>query len=107
MIDFAPSPNVKVIITMHAAGSLLKSVKWEMQKRLDYLEKPGKKQLRAGINKKDRILVAIDEAGVTYMNRPPQQHRASSNHRSTSSLRYHSEAFLIVGYTLAVCHPKA
>ena len=79
MIDFAASPNVKVIKTMEGAVSLLKAAKKEMMKRFDYLEKSGKKQLRPGVDKKDRILIAVDEASVLYMNRPrtdPEYHLA-------------------------------
>lgn len=70
MTDFAASPNVKVIKSIDDAVTLLKQVNSEMQKRFDYLEKNGLKSLVPERDKKDRIIVAVDESSVLYMNRP-------------------------------------
>ena len=70
MTDFAESPNVKVIKTIDEAVTLLKQVNSEMKKRFDYLEQKGLKSLVPGRDKKDRIVVAVDESSVLYMNRP-------------------------------------
>lgn len=70
MTDFAASPNVKVIKSIDDAVTLLKQVNGEMKSRFDYLEKNGLKNLVPERDKKDRIVVAVDESSVLYMNRP-------------------------------------
>lgn len=69
MIDFAKAPNVKVVKSMDDAVTLLQRVEKEMKARFDYLENSGKKQITPERDKKDRIVVGVDEASVLYMNR--------------------------------------
>ena len=69
MIDFAQAPNVQVIKTMDQAVLLLQLVEKEMKDRFAYLEKAQRKQINPEEDKKDRIVVAVDEASVLYMNR--------------------------------------
>lgn len=79
MIDFVSSPNVKVIKNMEDAVQALRLANREMKKRFKYLEKRNKKQIFPGLDKMDRVIVAIDEASVLYMNRPrtdPDYHLA-------------------------------
>ena len=79
MIDFISCPNVKVIKTMEEAVQLLRLANKEMKRRFDYLEKSHRKQINPGPDKMDRMVVAIDEASVLYMNRPrtdPEYHLA-------------------------------
>lgn len=79
MIDFISCPNVKVIKTMEEAVQLLRLANREMKRRFDYLEKSHRKKINPGPDKMDRMVVAIDEASVLYMNRPrtdPEYHLA-------------------------------
>ena len=64
--DFAILPNVKVIKTIREAVSFLTLIKNEMEDRFDYLEKFGKNKINILKDKKDRIVVGIDEASVLY-----------------------------------------
>ncbi len=69
MIDFVKAPNVKVLKTMESAVEILQLVEREMKSRFAYLEKAGRKQIVPEEDKMDRIVVAVDEASVLYMNR--------------------------------------
>lgn len=69
MIDFIAAPNVKVIKSIDQAVNLLRYVELEMKGRFKYLESSGRKQIIPVRDKKDRIIVAVDEASVLYMNR--------------------------------------
>jgi len=69
MIDFVKAPNVKVIKTMEDAVKTLSQVEKEMKDRFDYLEKNGLKQIIPAKDHMDRIIVAVDESSVLYMNR--------------------------------------
>ena len=71
MIDFKTAPNVRVIKTMAEAVQCLRAVRKEMQERFDYLERRNRKAIRPREDRKDRVVVAVDEASVLYMNRPP------------------------------------
>lgn len=69
MIDFVGAPNIQVIKTIDQAVNLLKLVEQEMKNRFAYLERCNRKQIVPLEDKKDRIVVAVDEASVLYMNR--------------------------------------
>lgn len=69
MIDFAKAPNVQVIKTMDQAVYLLQLVEKEMKARFSYLEQSQRKQIVPEEDKKDRLVVGVDEASVLYMNR--------------------------------------
>lgn len=69
-IDFKEAPNVKIVKEIRDAVMLLKNIKKEMHQRLIYLEKKRKaKVIIPEKDKKDRLIVAIDEANVLYMAR--------------------------------------
>jgi len=68
-IDFKEAPNVKIIKKMDDAVTLLRQVDKEMKSRFDFLEENGLKVIEPGRDKKERIVVAIDEASVLFMNR--------------------------------------
>ncbi|MCK5073280.1 MAG: hypothetical protein KAQ98_07620, partial [Bacteriovoracaceae bacterium] len=68
-IDFKNAPNVKIIKTMQDAVTLLSQVDKEMKDRFDFLEENSFKGIIPGRDKKERIVVAVDEASVLYMNR--------------------------------------
>ncbi|MFK7827891.1 MAG: FtsK/SpoIIIE domain-containing protein [Oligoflexales bacterium] len=70
MIDFVKCPNVKVVKTMEDALIVLRMVEKEMKERFRYLEECNRKQIVPEIDKKDRIVVGVDECSVLYMNRP-------------------------------------
>ncbi len=70
MIDFVQAPNVQVIKDTSHALYTLERVQKEMKARFSYLEGKGLKQIIPLRDKKERILVAIDEASVLYMTRP-------------------------------------
>jgi S-DNA-T family DNA segregation ATPase FtsK/SpoIIIE len=69
MIDFKKAPNVKVIKDLDQAVAMLAMVEKEMKDRFSYLEESQRKQIVPERDKKDRIIVAVDEASVLYMNR--------------------------------------
>ena len=71
MIDFVKAPNVRVVKTMEEALKVFRLVEKEMKSRFKYLEKNGKKQIVPEVDKKERIVLAVDEASVLYMNRGP------------------------------------
>lgn len=66
LIDFSPLPNVRIVKTEKEAVQLLKKVTQEMKDRFSYLEKNRLKQIVPERDKKDRIVVAIDESSVLY-----------------------------------------
>lgn len=68
-IDFKDAPNVKIVKTMKEAVGLLRQVEKEMKSRFTYLEENAHKTIIPGRDKKDRIVVAVDEASVLYMKR--------------------------------------
>lgn len=69
MVDFAKAPNVAIAKTMEDAVRTLKLLKAEMQRRFEYLEAKGHKEIVPARDKMDRIIVAVDEASVLYMKR--------------------------------------
>lgn len=69
MIDFVKAPNVHVVKTMDQAVYLLQLIEKEMKDRFAYLEKEKRKQIVPEEDKKDRVVVAVDEASVLYMTR--------------------------------------
>jgi S-DNA-T family DNA segregation ATPase FtsK/SpoIIIE len=69
MIDFKKAPNVQVIKDLDQAVRLLAMIEKEMKDRFTYLEEAQRKQIVPEKDKKDRIIVAVDEASVLYMNR--------------------------------------
>ena len=71
MIDFVGAPNVKVVKTLNDTLVLFRQVEKEMKNRFAYLEKSGRKQIIPAKDKKDRIVVAVDEASVLYTSRGP------------------------------------
>jgi len=66
-IDFKAAPNVRIIKTMRESVLLLRKVDKEMKSRFRYLEEKGLKNIVPGRDKKERIVVAVDEASVLYM----------------------------------------
>ena len=71
IIDFVKAPNVRVVKTMEEALKVFRQVEREMKARFKYLEKKGKKQIVPEEDRKERIVLAVDEASVLYMNRGP------------------------------------
>ena len=69
MKDFKAAPNVRVLKTIGDSLKILEHIYAEMMSRFDELEKSGRKQIIPGVDKKDRIIVAVDEASVLYMKR--------------------------------------
>ncbi len=69
MIDFASAPNVRVIKSMDQAVHLLRLVEREMKDRFHHLEASNRKQIMPEKDKRDRIVVGVDEASVLYMTR--------------------------------------
>lgn len=70
-IDFKEAPNVKIIKNIKEAVTLLSQVEAEMDRRFDILENKNDGQ-KTIVPEKDglpRIVVAVDEASVLYMNR--------------------------------------
>ncbi|MBN22048.1 MAG: hypothetical protein CL678_12275 [Bdellovibrionaceae bacterium] len=68
-IDFKHAPNVKIVKDMPEAVTLLAQVEKEMKKRFEYLAESGLKQIVPKRDRKELIIVAVDEASVLYMNR--------------------------------------
>jgi hypothetical protein len=69
MVDFKDAPNVCVIKSMKEAVYILRKVRLEMQSRFRFLEQNNLKSVDPERDKKDRIVVAVDEASVLYMKR--------------------------------------
>lgn len=89
MIDFSDAPNVRVIKNMADAVYILRKMKIEMNERFAYLEKERLKFIEPKRDKKERIVVAVDEASVLYMKRSkedPDFHLASQAQRLTDDL---------------------
>ncbi len=68
-IDFKDAPNVKIVKKVQDAVDVLKLVEKEMMNRFTYLEQNNHKEIEPSRDKKDRIIVAVDEASVLYKNR--------------------------------------
>lgn len=68
-IDFKDAPNVKIVKEMRDAVDILRLIEREMKGRFNYLEANNKKSIEPARDKKDRIIVAVDEASILYMNR--------------------------------------
>lgn len=66
LIDFKPLFNVRIVKTERDAVILLRRVHQEMKSRFDYLEKNKLKVIEPNRDKKDRIVIAIDESSVLY-----------------------------------------
>lgn len=66
MADFVAAPNVTVIKEMSKAVSILRRLEKEMKDRFDYLEKNGYKEINPRRDKKERIIVAVDESSVLF-----------------------------------------
>lgn len=77
MVDFKDAPNVRVIKTMVEAVAVLRKIKAEMRSRFAFLEEKGLKEINPGRDKKDRIIVAVDEASVLYMHRSKNDREAT------------------------------
>lgn len=65
---FSSLPNVKTVKTPEEAVALLEGVKNEMEKRFKYLDHSGEEIIEPCRDKKDRIIVGIDEASVLFAN---------------------------------------
>lgn len=70
-VDFKEAPNVKIVKNIKEAVTLLTQIKAEMDRRFDILEArtDGKKIIVPEKDEVPRIVVAVDEASVLYMNR--------------------------------------
>jgi len=77
MVDFKEAPNVRVIKSMPEAVAVLRKIKAEMRSRFAFLEEKGLKEINPGRDKKDRIIVAVDEASVLYMHRSKNDKEAT------------------------------
>ena len=66
LVDFKPLENVRLVKTEKEAVALLRKIVAEMKSRFDYLEKNRLKSIDCSRDKKDRIVIAIDESSVLY-----------------------------------------
>lgn len=66
MKEFGELPNVRIAKTEAEACQMLKKIKDEMDRRFEYLEKTGNKEIIPARDKMDKIVVGIDEASVLY-----------------------------------------
>lgn len=66
MKDFGELPNVRIAKTEEEACKMLKKIKEEMDRRFEYLEKSGHKEIVPQRDGFDKIVVGIDEASVLY-----------------------------------------
>ena len=66
LIDFKPLSNVRIVKTEKDAVTLLRKIVAEMKSRFEYLEKNKLKSIVCDRDKKDRIVIAIDESSVLY-----------------------------------------
>ncbi len=72
MRPFKDLPNVNFINDIQSAVATLARIKTEMDERFDHLYVNGKNTIVPKRDKKDRIIVAIDEASVLYMKKYAQ-----------------------------------
>lgn len=89
MVDFSDTPNVRVIKNMADAVYILRKMKAEMTARFNYLEERKLKFIEPKRDKRERIIVAVDEASVLYMKRAkddPEFNLASQAQRLTDDL---------------------
>ena len=68
-IDFKDTPNVKIVKKVQDAVNVLRLIEKEMMNRFSYLEENSHKEIVPNRDKKDRIVVAVDEASVLYKKR--------------------------------------
>ena len=68
-VDFKEAPNVKIVKKMNEAVDVLRLVDKEMSNRFNFLEANSLKSIVPERDKKDRIIVAVDEASILYQNR--------------------------------------
>lgn len=68
-IDFKEAPNVKIVKKVQEAVDVLRLIEKEMMNRFTFLEQNNLKEIEPSRDKKDRIIVAVDEASVLYKNR--------------------------------------
>ncbi len=64
--DFATCPNVHMVKTVADALSVLSLVRDEMRSRFEFLEKHNLNKIVPSRDKKDRLVVVVDEASVLY-----------------------------------------
>ncbi len=69
MIDFSEAPNVRIAKNIGEAVAILRKIKAEMHARFSYLENKKLKFIEPRRDRKERIIVAVDEASVLYMKR--------------------------------------
>lgn len=72
MNEFKGLPNVNIVTTMSGALATLEKIKEEMDARFRYLANQGHNNLIPKRDRKDRIIIAVDEASVLYMKRYAQ-----------------------------------
>lgn len=83
MADFAAAPNVKVVKEMSQAVALLASVEKEMRARFKYLEANGYREIDTVRDKRDRIIIAVDESSVLFTSLP----KSSKDYQSSIEAR--------------------
>jgi hypothetical protein len=76
--DFKDVPNIRIAKNEGEAVSILKVVKNEMMKRFKYLESKGYKTLDPVRDKKDIIVVGVDEASVLYTKEKNDKRKAEN-----------------------------
>lgn len=69
MTDFKDAPNVRIVSDLNTAVRLLRRLEKEMQDRFTYLETKNLKEISPRRDKKDRIILAVDESSVLYTTR--------------------------------------
>ena len=83
MSDFSAAPNVKVVKDLGQAVALLSALNREMKHRFKYLEEKGYREIKPKRDKKDRIVLAVDEASVLFTALP----RSSADYKNSQTAR--------------------
>lgn len=66
VVEFSGLPNVKIALDEKEAVFLLEKIVQEMKSRFKYLEENRKKKIVPGLDNKDLIVIAVDEASVLF-----------------------------------------
>ena len=95
---FGKLPHVQVASTITNALSILELVHNEMQKRFDYLNEKDKKEIDPKKDKRDRIVIGIDESSILYTLKT----RDSENFKKTLKAREITDEIAKLGRAAAI-----
>ena len=96
--SFSKLPNCQLAFDIDDAVNTLKAIQEEMKERFDYLKREDQKEIDPKRDKKDRIVIAIDEASILYT----MPSRASRNYKKTMEARFLTDEIAKLGRAAAI-----